>query len=120
MIRKSLSKSKSSSNKKKKLHKRTSKKNQKSYTCNLHPVKERYSSTSAKDFEKHLSKAHSRKRGKGVDLTMFFEVLRVIGVISIVGFLGAIAYNSTDMVANETEAGKTIKQDNPLINGDIE
>lgn len=95
MIRRS-SKSANKKQSSKKKTPRTSKKEKPWLTCNLCKGKKSFSTQRRPDMEVHLEKLHSKSREKGVDLKMFFEMLRVVGVIAIGTGLYAIGKNVSD------------------------
>lgn len=83
MIRRSVSK-KSKKQQSSKTSKRKSKIDNPTFTCNICKSKGRsYSTKKKRKMEDHLDKKHNKKRGDGIDLKMFFEMLRVVGVIAI-------------------------------------
>lgn len=95
MIRKSGSKKGKNKSKQTK-QSRTSKKQKPHYTCMLckkDKKRENYSTERKLDMEAHLSNSHDTSKDKGVDLKMFFELLRVAGVIAIVGGIYALGTN---------------------------
>jgi len=91
MIRRSSSKH----GNKKRVSKKTPRKSAKGeLICNLCKKDGKHYSTKRElDMEAHLDKRHSQSRDKGVDLKMFFEMLRVMGVVAIGTGIYAIGNN---------------------------
>lgn len=107
MIRRSNSKAKNKKTSKKTKVRKTSFEKP-TYICKKCPKKKPYTSSSKQDMALHFEKKHNKKRSKGVDLKMFFEVLRVMGVVGIViGVYGISTYVADQYVETTPELANT-------------